>query len=226
MWGGEGWERGEGRWKGSEDATLFRGFISGEIKNPAQGHRRSICFADSALGSPSMPVNINQARHLNATGPTSRGQQIFNMRLRPQRSHLSLEIEENIRALYVQYGFTEAGLMWLRIYRMPCVTVRLFIIPTARLGCSFFFFFCKKKEKKKSTVLFNKTLHIKRKLRGRKSSAQEGERKMPFYLIIVLSDGASYCISATKGRRPKQSCQLSHKRCIRISQSAGPLLWG
>lgn len=54
---------------GSEDATLFRDFISGEIKNPAQGHGCSICFADSALGSPSMPVNINQARHLNATGP-------------------------------------------------------------------------------------------------------------------------------------------------------------
>lgn len=103
--------------------TLFRGFISGEIKNPAQGHRCSICFADSALGSPSMPVNINQARHLNAMGLTSRGQQIFNMRLRPQRSHLSLEIEENIGALYVQYGFTEAGLMCLRMYRMPRVMV-------------------------------------------------------------------------------------------------------
>lgn len=119
---------------GSEDATLFRGFISGEIKNPAQGHRCSICFADSALGSPSMPVNINQARHLNATGPTSRGQQIFNMRLRPQRSHLSLEIEGNTGALYVQYGFTEAGLMWLRIYRMSCITVTLFIIPAAGQG--------------------------------------------------------------------------------------------
>lgn len=129
MWGGRG---AGGLVMGSEDATLFRGFISGEIKKPAQGHRCSICFADSALGSPSMPVNINQARHLNATGPTCRGQQIFNMRLRPQRSHLSLEIEENIGALDVQYGFTEAGLMWLRIYRMPCVTVRLFIIPAAR----------------------------------------------------------------------------------------------
>lgn len=78
---------------------------------------------------------------------------------------------------------------------------------------------------KKAPSLFNKTLHIKRKLRGRKPSAQEGEKKMPFYLIIVLGSGASYCISSTKGRRPKQSCQLSHKRCIRISQSAGPLLW-
>lgn len=78
---------------------MFGGFIPGEIYSLIQGHGCSICFADSALGSASVPVNINQARHLNAISPTFRGQQIFNMRLRPHRSHLSLKIEENSRAL-------------------------------------------------------------------------------------------------------------------------------
>lgn len=49
-------------------------------------------------------------------GLTSRGQQIFNMRLGPQWSHLSLGDGGNITILYGQYGFTESGLMSIRMY--------------------------------------------------------------------------------------------------------------